>query len=84
MYMNTTQLNLELDTKEQIKNTWAFAVDDTGFTLQRRKLAGFRDYIISSCSKEAKRLGVRAGMRYSEAKALIPDMRILVIGGGNA
>ena len=67
----------------QIKNTWAFAVDDTGYTLRRRKLADFRDYVISSCSKEAKCLGVRAGMRYGEAKALIPDMRILVIGGGN-
>ena len=67
----------------QIKNTWAFAVDESNLALRRRQLADFRDYIISSCSKEAKRLGVRAGMRYSEAKALIPDMRILVIGGGN-
>jgi len=80
--MYTTQSNLELD-KQQIKNTWAFAIDRSNFTRQRQQLADLRDYVISSCSKEAKRLGVRVGMRYSEAKALIPDMRILVIGGGN-
>jgi nucleotidyltransferase/DNA polymerase involved in DNA repair len=83
MYMNYNQLNLELSTEEQIKNTWAFAIDESNFALRRQRLADLRDYVISSCSKEAKRLGVRAGMRYSEAKALIPDMRILVIGGGN-
>ena len=81
--MNATQLNLELNAETQIKNTWAFAVDESNLALRRRQLADLRDYVISSCSKEAKRLGVRAGMRYSEAKALIPDMRILVIGGGN-
>lgn len=74
---------LHESSNEQIKNTWAFAVDESNFVLRRRQLADLRDYVISSCSKEAKRLGVRAGMRYSEAKALIPDMRILVIGGGN-
>lgn len=82
--MQATQLNLDLTTKQQIKNTWAFAVSETKFALRRRQLADFRDCIITSCSKEAKHLGIRAGMRYYEAKALIPDMRILVIGGDNA
>jgi nucleotidyltransferase/DNA polymerase involved in DNA repair len=82
------QLNLNLMTREQIKRTWAFAVDKRGTARRRskRSLADFRHCIITACSKEAKAFGIRAGMRYEEARALLPDMRILVIGDrhGNA
>ncbi len=36
--------------------------------------------IITSCSREAKILGIRVGMRYEEAKLLLPELRVLVYG----
>jgi len=91
--MYATPLTLELDRKidsildepsnQQIKNTWAFAIDRSNLNRRRKQLVDLRDCVISSCSKEAKALGVRAGMHYADAIALIPDMRILVIGGVN-
>lgn len=66
-----------LTNKEQIKLAWAFARKPSV-----AQLKDVRDAVITSCSREAKLLGIRAGMRYEEAKLLIPDMRILVIGGG--
>lgn len=61
---------------------WAFAVDATPpskryipSTLPKRNL---HRYIITSCSQQAKAMGVRTGMRYSEAKALVPKMRVIV------
>lgn len=93
MYMYPTTLTIESENKlglilqdssnRQFKNTWAFAIDRSNFNSRRQQLADLRDCVISSCSKDAKRLGVYAGMRYSDAIALIPDMRILVIGGVN-
>jgi nucleotidyltransferase/DNA polymerase involved in DNA repair len=76
------QLNLHLTDREQLKRTWAFAVDRRNGRggRKRRSLADYRHCIIMSCSKEAKILGIRAGMRYEEAKLLIPEIRILVIG----
>ena len=50
-----------------------------GRGVNRKRLKNFSNYVITSCSKEAKILGVRAGMRYDEAKQLIPDMKILLI-----
>ncbi len=68
--MNTLlQTTLVMADEQQLKKTWAFATS-------RR--------VIMSCSREAKILGVRAGMRYDDAKTLVPDMRILVIGGHHA
>lgn len=55
--------------EQQIQNTWAFATPSR---------------VIMSCSKQAKILGIRTGMRYEDAKTLLPDMRILVIGGHHA
>jgi uncharacterized protein YunC (DUF1805 family) len=81
--MNTTsQLNLNLTNREQLKTIWAFAIDKRNFANKRRRFTDFRDCVITSCSKEAKALGVRAGMHYNDAKRLIPQMRVLVIGGG--
>lgn len=78
--METFQLNLNLANKEQLNRTWAFAKSPGGS--RRRSMKNIRSSVITACSKEAKNLGVRAGMRYEEAKMLIPEMKVLVIGGG--
>jgi hypothetical protein len=76
------QLKLQLSSDEQLRRTWAFAMPGRG--VNRRQLRSLRSYVITSCSKEAKALGVSAGMRYEEAKLLIPDIKILTIGNKNA
>jgi hypothetical protein len=81
---STLKLSYSLTDKDQIKKTWAFAIDNRRFTAKRKQLADLRDCLITACSKEAKALGVRVGMRYGEAKALVPNIRIMVIGGGHA
>ena len=75
------QMTLQLTDQEQLKKTWAFAIKESmpGRGVNRKRLKNFSNYVITSCSKEAKILGVRAGMRYDEAKQLIPDMKILLI-----
>lgn len=47
---------------------------------KRQSLRARNQAIITACSKEAKRFGIRAGMRYEEAKQLMPEMRILIYG----
>lgn len=76
------QMTLKFDDhSDHFKKVWAFAKDKRGTPgRRRRKLINYRNCIITACSKEAKRWGVRAGMRYEEAKSLLPEMRILVIG----
>lgn len=61
-------------TKEQIARTWAFAIKN-----KSKKTKS----IITACSREARLQGVRAGMRVREAKSLVPELKILVIGGRN-
>jgi nucleotidyltransferase/DNA polymerase involved in DNA repair len=81
--METTfQLNIALADKEQIKHSWAFAIDQRNSTKAkvRRSLADYKSCFITACSKEAKALGIRAGMRYEEAKLRLPELKILVIG----
>lgn len=81
--MNTSsELPLDITNREQLKNIWAFAIDKGNFARKRRKITDLRDCSITSCSKEAKTLGIRVGMHYHDAKGLIPQMRVLVIGGG--
>lgn len=82
------QLNMPLTTPTATKNAWAFAVDITRKqrTFQARKksralMASGRELnacIISAVSREARDLGVRVGMKYTEAVALIPDLRIII------
>lgn len=72
------QMNLHIASREEVKNAWAFAVSPV-----RRKRQSMRirnQAIITACSKEAKVLGICAGMRYEEAKASLPELRILVYG----
>ena len=83
--MQTTMtLSHKLTDEEQIKKTWAFAIDNRRFTNKRKQLTDLRDCLITACSKEAKSLGVRVGMKYGEAKAMIPELKIMVIGGSHA
>lgn len=79
----TLQLNFNVTSKEQIKNTWAFAKDPTGKAKFKkyRTFQHLRHTVITACSKEAKTLGIKAGMRYEDAKLLVPDMKVLVFGG---
>jgi nucleotidyltransferase/DNA polymerase involved in DNA repair len=78
------QTNLQLANKDQVKRTWAFAVDPSRRNLKRRSLRRLNHAVITACSKEARTLGIRAGMRYEEAKQLLPDLRILVYGVNHA
>ncbi|HSX29051.1 MAG TPA: hypothetical protein VLE73_00665 [Candidatus Saccharimonadales bacterium] len=76
----TMQVPLATTTREQLQRTWAFAKHQRPTKPYKRRPAN-RYSIITSCSKEAALLGVRIGMRYHEAKLLVPGIKILVIGG---
>ena len=80
------QLTMNLNTPVTDTKAWAFAVDITRkqHVFKPRKkpseeaTRGLSACIISAASHEARALGVRVGMKYTEAKALIPDLRILI------
>lgn len=72
------QTNLYLATKDEIKLAYAFAASPV--RRRRQSLRARNHAIITACSKEAKRFGIRAGMRYEEATRLMPDIRILIYG----
>lgn len=72
--------------KTEDKLLWAFAIDATRplkTTKNRVKRAAqpkykLHMYTLMSCSPRLRQAGVRVGMRYDEAKALVPGMRIFV------
>lgn len=74
------QMKLHVATKEETKNAWAFAAYKKH--LGRRSLHNINKSIITACSKEAKVLGIQAGMRYEDARAVLPELRVLVYGKG--
>ena len=74
-------MNLQLNFSTTTDNSWAFAVRKPGRMSWHRGARDMRDYIISACSVEAKSFGIRTGMRYGQAKALIPDLRVILLGG---
>lgn len=78
---DSLQLHLPVATSEQLQRTWAFAKYQLHNAKQYKRRPAKRHSIITACSKEAKLLGVRSGMRYHEAKLLVPEIKILVIGG---
>lgn len=82
---NSIQLRLSLATTEQLHKAWAFASDVRGHAKRRRAKtpANLQYCVITSCSQQAKLLGIRVGMRYFDAVALVPEMKILVIGYAN-
>jgi nucleotidyltransferase/DNA polymerase involved in DNA repair len=72
------QMNLHIATKEELRNAWAFAASPV--RRKRQSIKTRNQAIITSCSREAQLLGIRAGMRYEEAKERLPELRILVYG----
>jgi hypothetical protein len=68
----------------ETKNLWAFAVDpESPKVPYRRKHRPtpkrmLQRFNIIACSPQVKALGVKAGMRCNEAKALVPNMRVIV------
>lgn len=74
------QLSLAQATDQ--KYFWAFARDETPpakryrpSLVPRRNLNRF---LITACSRQARAYGVTIGMRYSDAKKLVPGMRVIV------
>jgi nucleotidyltransferase/DNA polymerase involved in DNA repair len=65
---------------------WAFAVDATKplKTSKSRSRRATRPqrylhrYYVTVCSPKLKEFGVKAGMRYDEAKRLVPNMHVFV------
>lgn len=76
------QLRMNVANKEETRNAWAFAAYKKH--IGRRSLHNMNKSIITACSKEAKALGIQAGMRYEDAKQLFPDLRVLMYGGGRS
>lgn len=70
------QMILNTATKDDVKKAWAFAASPV--RRKRRSMQTINQAIITSVSKEAKNLGIKAGMRYEEAKLLLPELRVLV------
>lgn len=86
---NNLQLTINVATKDEVKKSWAFAMDKRSGIISDGKKKGrrarqtaedYKHYVIISCSKQAKALGIKAGMRYHDAKQLIPGMRIMIVG----
>lgn len=77
------QTTLNVATKDQIKNAWAFAVDKNHTGRRSRLTKSWKHInhsVITACSKEAKNLGIQAGMRYEDARTLLPELKVLVYG----
>lgn len=73
------QMNI---TSSKDKYFWAFAIDKQPpakrYIPSTKPKKNLHRYLITACSKEAKAFGVRAGMSYSEARALVPNIRVIV------
>lgn len=62
---------------------WAFAIDTVSSSRRGRRISGtprryLQRYAITACSPKAKQMGVQAGMRFSEARKLVPGLRVIV------
>jgi hypothetical protein len=72
------QLRMNTATEDQIKHAWAFAVDKNHTGKRARMGQAWRHLnhsVITACSKEAKNLGIQAGMHYKDARALLPELK---------
>ncbi len=74
--MKEIQLTLNMTTKEQIARSWAFAIDTSG--RKRKALRDINHCVITAASREAKILGIRAGMAIAEARLLLPELKVSV------
>lgn len=76
-------MQLSLTQNADQKHFWAFARDDMPPAKRYRPSLKPRSnldrYIITACSKQAKAFGVKVGMRYSEARQLVPSIRVIII-----
>jgi len=63
---------------------WAFAASPsqarTGGAAMRLSRA---TPVVTACSRQAREMGVRSGMRLQQAQAVLPDLRVLVYGPQN-
>jgi hypothetical protein len=58
---------------ERVEHAWAFAAHP--------KVPGrpsLRRSVITACSRQAKLLGVRAGMHYEDAKSILPELKVFM------
>jgi nucleotidyltransferase/DNA polymerase involved in DNA repair len=73
------QINI---TSANEKYFWAFAVDKNPpskrYVPSMKPTRNLHRYVITACSQQAKAFGVRIGMSYSEARAIVPQMRVIV------
>jgi nucleotidyltransferase/DNA polymerase involved in DNA repair len=69
------QTNLQVTTKEELRHAWAFAAHP-----KRPGRRSLRHSVITACSRQAKALGVRAGMHYEDAKLVLPELKVFVYG----
>ncbi len=74
--MKDIQLRLSVADKDQMRRSWAFAIDPA--KSRRRALRNINHCIITAVSKEAKSFGVRTGMVAAEARMLMPGLKVLV------
>lgn len=76
-------MQLSLSSSIDPKLLWAFAVDTCPPKTRMTPRCPKRDlsrYIITSCSKQLKELGVSVGMKYSEALTLVPNIKVITYG----
>jgi nucleotidyltransferase/DNA polymerase involved in DNA repair len=73
------QLHLQTLSREQLKNTWAFAAYKGR---PKRKLTKTNQAIITACSKQARSIGIEVGMRVQDARLLLPNLKVLTYAGG--
>lgn len=74
------QMAMNMATKEEMNYAWAFAVSPYKTKRKKVRRDAYDNSRISSCSRQARMLGIREGMKYQDAKDLVPDIKILVIG----
>lgn len=77
------QLRMNTATQEQLKHAWAFAADEKHSGRRARLSQSWKHLnhsVITAVSKEAKNLGIQAGMRYKDARTLLPELKVFVYG----
>ena len=74
--MKELQLNLTIASQQEIKRSWAFAIDPV--KPRRKSLRNVNRCVITAVSREAKAFGVRAGMVAAEARLLMPELKVFV------
>lgn len=58
---------------ERVEHAWAFAAQP-----KRPGRRSLKRSVITACSRQAKLLGVRAGMHYEDAKLVLPELKVFL------